>query len=118
MPASWRSTVTAAEEAAPGVIQLTLAVEDERFAFVAGQSVTLRLGELRRTYSIASAPQRPSAMQLCIRLGSGEGSAAVQKLFTVIAPRYTERQGGYTRIYKLGTRLGDGADMGLIQFLP
>jgi large subunit ribosomal protein L17 len=45
-------------------------------------------------------------------------SAAVQKLFTVIAPRYTERQGGYTRIYKLGTRLGDGAEMGLIQFLP
>ena len=45
-------------------------------------------------------------------------SAAVQKLFTVIGPRYTERQGGYTRIYKLGTRLGDGADMGLIQLLP
>ncbi len=45
-------------------------------------------------------------------------SAAVQKLFTVIGPRYTERQGGYTRIYKLGTRLGDGADIALIQFLP
>jgi len=45
-------------------------------------------------------------------------AAAVQKLFTVIGPRYTERQGGYTRIYKLGTRLGDGADMGLIQFIP
>jgi large subunit ribosomal protein L17 len=45
-------------------------------------------------------------------------SAAVQKLFTVIGPRYTERAGGCTRIYKLGTRLGDGADIGLIQFLP
>lgn len=45
-------------------------------------------------------------------------SAAVQKLFTVIGPRYSERQGGYTRIYKIGTRLGDGADIGMIQFLP
>jgi len=45
-------------------------------------------------------------------------SAAVQKLFTVIGPRYTERQGGYTRIYKLGQRLGDGADIGMIQLMP
>jgi large subunit ribosomal protein L17 len=42
----------------------------------------------------------------------------VQKLFTVIGPRYTERQGGYTRIFKIGTRLGDGADVALIEFLP
>ena len=33
----------------------------------------------------------------------------VHKLFTDLAPRYAERHGGYTRIIKLGSRLGDGA---------
>ena len=35
----------------------------------------------------------------------------VEKLFTYLVPRYAERNGGYTRIVKLGPRLGDGAPM-------
>ncbi|HKY63037.1 MAG TPA: 50S ribosomal protein L17 [bacterium] len=45
------------------------------------------------------------------------GSSAVQKLFAELGPRFKERQGGYTRILKLGNRLGDGAEMAIIEYL-
>jgi len=42
---------------------------------------------------------------------------ASKRLIDVIAPRYTERQGGYTRIIKLGHRVGDGAPKVKIEFV-
>jgi large subunit ribosomal protein L17 len=41
----------------------------------------------------------------------------VKKLFDVLAPRYKERNGGYTRVLKAGFRYGDNAPVAVIEFV-
>jgi ribosomal protein L17 len=41
----------------------------------------------------------------------------VKKLFDQIAPSYADRNGGYTSVYKLGPRRGDGAEMAIIRLV-
>lgn len=41
----------------------------------------------------------------------------VRRLFDTVAPRYAERNGGYTRIMKAGFRFGDNAPMAVIEFV-
>ena len=43
---------------------------------------------------------------------------ATDKLFATLAGRYVGRQGGYTRIVRTGFRIGDGAEMAIIEYLP
>ena len=42
---------------------------------------------------------------------------AVKKLFDTLGPRFAQRNGGYTRVVRLGPRKGDGAELALIELL-
>ena len=44
-------------------------------------------------------------------------AAQVKKLFDVLAPRYKDRNGGYTRVLKAGFRYGDNAPRAVIEFV-
>lgn len=41
----------------------------------------------------------------------------VSKLFSEIAPKYANRQGGYTQIFKMGPRRGDAAEMAIVKLI-
>ena len=48
---------------------------------------------------------------------SADDESIVKELFTVIAPKFTDRPGGYTRMARVGVRRGDAAPIVMIQFV-
>ncbi len=45
------------------------------------------------------------------------GKEPVQHLFEEVSPRYLDRPGGYTRILRVGTRVGDAASMAIVELV-
>src|SRR5947209_3799195 len=78
---SHAAVITEIEELAPSVVQLTVAFSNNDFHFKPGEWVNFRFPEgMSRAYTIASAPQRPQAVQLCVRVGPGKGGIALKRL--------------------------------------
>lgn len=93
--------------------QLASVIQHERITTTLPKAKELRpilekLVTMSREDSVHN--RRQAARQL-------QDDALVQKLFTQVAPRFTDRPGGYTRIIKLGPRRGDGAEMAILEFV-
>lgn len=92
--------------------------------------VTSLLDHERITTTVAKAKESRRHVDKMITLGKNGSLSArrraldfikskdiVAKLFSSLAERYAERNGGYTRIYKIGTREGDNAEMAIIELV-
>ncbi|MFN2609454.1 MAG: 50S ribosomal protein L17 [Actinomycetota bacterium] len=96
---------------------------------LAGLTASLIRDERIRTTEAKAKRMRPLAEKMVTLGKSGDVHARrqalsviedrdiVHKLFADIAPRFSERNGGYTRILKLGPRKGDAAPMAIIEFV-
>jgi len=94
--------------------------EHERIRTTRAKALAIR-GEAERLITLARNSDEGTDIEkvnarrrAAARLGNPE---IVRKLFDDIAPRYTSRNGGYTRVLKLGPRLGDAAEMVLLELV-
>ena len=88
----------------------------------------LRHGRIRTTLAKAKAMRSPAEKMITLgkrgdlharrqALSFIQSKDVVHELFDTIAAKYAEREGGYTRILKLGPRKGDAAPMAIIELV-
>jgi large subunit ribosomal protein L17 len=100
-----------------------------RLALFSNQLTSLMHHERIETTLTKAKELRPLAERL-ITIGKRDGvdarrrvarwiadRAAVSKVFETLAPRFVDRPGGYTRILRLGSRKGDGAETAILEFV-
>ena len=74
-----------------------------------------RLITLAKNSADATADQKVHARRVAIsKLGDNQ---LIKRLFDEIAPRFASRNGGYTRVTKIGPRLGDAAEMVVLELV-
>ena len=71
--------------------------------------------DLERLITLAKRGDQHARRQAMARLG--QDKFVVYKLFEEIGPRYADREGGYTRILKLGPRRSDSTEMVLLELV-
>ena len=91
-------------------VEVTLATAKE-LVVLADEMVTLaKRGDLH-------ARRQAAAVVRDVYANKENTQTALQKLFDEVAPKYTERKGGYARILKTGNRRGDNAPMAIVELV-
>jgi large subunit ribosomal protein L17 len=76
-----------------------------------------RMITIARKSAEAGDAEKVAARRLVASQLGNNSNEVIKKLFDEIAPRFAERNGGYTRVLKLGPRFGDKAEMVLLELV-
>ena len=95
---------------------------NERIRTTTAKAAAIR-GEAEKMITVArnvkdgKDEEKVAARRLIVAKLGNNSNEVVKKLFDEIAPRFSDRNGGYTRVLKLGPRFGDKAEMALLELV-